>query len=302
MATTSDLITTSPVRYLVAKYIADTWRMEPRNVGVIVVGPTSWAARFVGESPARPGQIDGRSLRGWMGSIAAYRQWIKYWRGLLDQAPEPFVLSVIEQLLQSKEGNFELTEGGALLDQVAADQIQDVVGFLFEQLVTPREKARAEFELEQQSEPLAVAEQLSLDVICDSLIRKTSLASSLHFENDFRIKCRVRQDSTQEEELIFSHAYRNGATRIFQRVPFSGQGPALRRVVHDSAWMFEKAVENRVADAPSSCISLVFSPPQSRNPEAAQMLRVLGVVSKVVDVSDERRALAEFESVAALDK
>jgi hypothetical protein len=32
------------------------------------------------------------------------------------------------------------------------------------------------------------------------------------------------------------------------------------------------------------------------------MMRVLGVVSKVIDVSDQTQALAEFESVAALDK
>src|SRR5438874_1200397 len=111
-----------PVRYLVAKYIADTWRMEPRNIGVIAVGATTWAARFVGESIAKPGQIDGRSLRG-IGSLPAYRQWIRYWRGLLEQAPRTDVQSVIDRLLESAQGNFELAEGGALLDQVRTDQI-----------------------------------------------------------------------------------------------------------------------------------------------------------------------------------
>lgn len=297
MATTSDLMQASPVRYLVAKYIADTWRMEPRNVGVIAVGPTGWAARFVGESPAKPGQIDGRSLRG-IGSLPAYRQWIRYWRGLLEQAPRTDLQSVIERLLQSAQGNFELTDGGALLDHVGAEQIQDVAGFLFDQLVAPREKVKDELELEAPH--VAVAEQLDLDVICDSLIKRTSLPASPHFFNDFRVRCLVSQDATEEEELAFSHAYQNGSLHIFQRVPF-GRGQSLRRAVHDSAWMFEKVVENGHADR-GSCVSLVYSPPQHRSDEAHQLLRVLGVVSKVVDVSDEAHALAEFEAVAALDK
>jgi hypothetical protein len=298
MATTSGLNQASPVRYLVAKYIADTWRMEPRNIGVIVVGPAGTAARFIGESPAKPGQIDGRSLRGRMGSLPAYRQWIKYWRGLLEQAPETDLQSLIARLLRSAQGNFELAEGGALLDQVGAEQIQDVAGFLFDQLVAPREKAKDEFELEP--EPMAVAEQLTLDVICDNLIKRTSLPSSPHFVNDYRVRCRVRQDATEEEELSFSHAYRNGSLRIFQRVRF-GRGQALRPVVHDTMWMFEKVIENRFADR-SSCVSLVYAPPQHRTDEAGRLLHLLGVVSKVVDVSDEAHALAEFQSVAALDK
>jgi hypothetical protein len=297
MATTSGLTPASPVRYLVAKYIADTWRMEPRNIGVIAVGPTGWAARFVGESPAKPGQIDGRALRGRMGSLPAYRQWIKYWRGLLAQSEQPSSQVVIDRLLESSKGNFELAEGGALLDQVAAGQIEDVAGFLFDQLVAPREKAKDDLELEPES--IAVVEQLGLDIICDNLINKTSLPSSPHFFNDFRVKCRVRQDAPEEEELAFSHAYQNGTLHIFQRVPF-GRGPSMRRSVHDSAWMFEKVVENGHTDR-GSCVSLVYSPPQQRTDEADQLLRVLGVVSKVVDVSDETRALAEFEAVAALD-
>jgi hypothetical protein len=286
-----------PVRYLVAKYIADTWRMEPRNIGVIALGPTGWAARFVGESPAKPGQIDGRSLRG-VGSLPAYKQWIKYWRAFLEQSESPSSQSVIERLLETSKGNFELADGGALLDQVDAEQIQDVAGFLFDQLVTPREKVKEDLAFEPQ--PIAAADEVDLDAICDSLIKRTSLPSSPHFFNDYRLRCRVQPDATEEEELAFSHAYQNGGLHIFQRVHFV-RGQPLRRAVHDSAWMFEKVVQNRFADR-NSCVSLVYSPLQQRTVEADQLLRVLGVVSKVVDVSDEAQALAEFEAVAALDQ
>src|SRR5260370_7676760 len=126
MATTSGLTQASRVRYLVAKYIADTWRMEPRNIGVIAVGPTGWAARFVGESPAKPGQVDGRSLRGRMGSLPAYRQWIKYWRGLLEQSEQPSSQVVIDRLLESSKPTFELPKRRALLTPPAHDHTHDV--------------------------------------------------------------------------------------------------------------------------------------------------------------------------------
>lgn len=299
MATASDLTDDAPVRYLVAKYIADTWRMEPRNVGVIVFGPRGWSARFVGEQPDRPGYIDGRALRSWMGSPSAYRQWIGYWRRLLQAAPEPSTRSVVQQLLESSKGNFELVEGGVLMDPVDAGQLPDAASFLFNQLVAPRLRSSELGEAELM-EPAVISEQLSLDVVCDTLLRRTTLPASPHFVNDFHLRCRVRRESTEEEELTFSHAYRNGSLRLFQRVPF-GRGQALRRAVHDSAWMFEKVVENGYTQT-SSCVSLVYSPPQQRTVEVDQMLRVLGVVSRVVDVSNETDALAEFESVAALDR
>jgi hypothetical protein len=233
-----------------------------------------------------------------MGSLPAYRQWVRYWRGQLEGSEQPSSQEVIDRLREPSKGNFELADGGALLDQVADDQMQDVAGFLFDQLVTRRQTATVGLELE--AEPLVVTEQLSLDVICDNLIRRTSLPSSPHFSNDYRVRCRVRKDATEEEELSFSHAYSNGSLHIFQRVRF-GRGQAIRPAVHDTMWMFEKVIENEFAER-SSCVSLVYAPPQQRTNEADQLLHLLGVVSKVVDVSNEARALAEFEAVAALDQ
>jgi len=292
---TVDLGSQTPVRYLVAKYIADTWRMEPRNVGVIVLGPDGAVARFIGERPARPGWVDGRALRGWMRSQSAYREWIRYWRKLLSAADEP--PSTFNALLESSKGNFQLAEGGALLDKVDNENLNEVADFLYVQLVQRHAQPEEDFDLE--AEPIAVAEQLSLDVVCDSIIQRTSLPSSPHFINDYHVKCRVRPDVPEEEDFLFSHAYQNGNLRLFQRVPF-GRGQTLRRVVHDSAWMFEKVVENKFAER-DSCVALVYAPPQQRSAEIDHMLRVLNVVSRVVDVSNESYALAEFRALAALD-
>lgn len=49
-------------RYLIAKYIPDLRRMEPRNIGVIVWSPQGVAARFAAEKADTDGDVDGRSL------------------------------------------------------------------------------------------------------------------------------------------------------------------------------------------------------------------------------------------------
>jgi len=67
-------------KYLLAKYIPDLHRFEPRNIGVIVWSPLGIEARFLAEYPNRPGEVDGRSIPGFVTSASAYKQWVRYWR------------------------------------------------------------------------------------------------------------------------------------------------------------------------------------------------------------------------------
>ena len=48
--------------YLIAQYLRNPMRREPRNVGVIVVLGDTRAAKFIGEI-ADAGEIDGRSTK-----------------------------------------------------------------------------------------------------------------------------------------------------------------------------------------------------------------------------------------------
>lgn len=59
------------VRYLVAKYIPELLRNEPRNVGVIVWTPEKVDARFWGENGED--NVDGRKIPEWVRSQTTYK-------------------------------------------------------------------------------------------------------------------------------------------------------------------------------------------------------------------------------------
>ena len=115
-------------KYLLAKYIPDLHRFEPRNIGVIVWSPVGVEARFLAEYPNRPGEVDGRSIPGFVTSASAYKQWIRYWRdAFMREAVSPLdggeVVSAsspafIEALQQTGRGNFVIVDAGSVLDAV----------------------------------------------------------------------------------------------------------------------------------------------------------------------------------------
>jgi hypothetical protein len=118
----------TPVHYLVAKYVLDLRRMEPRNIGVIVWAGGAVGARFLAERSEQPGEVDGRSVAAFVTSPNAYKQWVRFWRRELDKPAvrlltggEPVVRSspdYLKALAASGRGNFQLVVGGQLLDPV----------------------------------------------------------------------------------------------------------------------------------------------------------------------------------------
>lgn len=110
----------NPPKYLIAKYIPDLARMEPRNVGIILWSPDGVEARFLAEKISQPGLIDGRSIPSFVGSANAFRQWIEFWRAELkkpevemadgNRVPQssPHFLSALQTW---NRGNFVLADG-----------------------------------------------------------------------------------------------------------------------------------------------------------------------------------------------
>lgn len=65
--------------WLVAKYVADLERNEPRNVGLVLYdGVEFLQARFLGENASDDG-FDARALKP-MAAPKTYRAWVRYWR------------------------------------------------------------------------------------------------------------------------------------------------------------------------------------------------------------------------------
>jgi hypothetical protein len=146
-------------RYLLAKYVPDLTRMEPRNVGVIVWAEGEIAARFMGEKPNRPGEVDGRKKPNFVSNVNAYKQWIEYWR-LIASAPsfrlasgsevpresEKFVVA----LENASRGNFLLVASGEVLDSVEPSDLQALSESLFSTLVEREDDSRQDRDVDSE--------------------------------------------------------------------------------------------------------------------------------------------------------
>lgn len=269
-------------RYLVAKYISDLQRMEPKNIGVIVCTRGAVSARFVAERTDKPGEIDGRSIPPFVTSMAAYKQWVEFWRTELDEKPlrgGQTLQKWLDKLTQTSRGNFRLADGGTVLADVENEDIGVVTNNLFHNLV--------------ESAPPDEICDVALDQVADDVIRRLRLTQNTNFRSRYRIECSVAPNVTEAFE--FSHAYRNGVLkRLYQRVPLATKRTPLRRVVHDSAWMFEKVVEQGIVTR-DQAVALVFATEEHRrDPAVNWSFDVLRSVARVANLADANEALTAF--------
>jgi hypothetical protein len=270
-----------PPRYLVAKYISDLQRMEPRNIGVVVWAPGKVAARFIAERPGAPGDIDGRSVPPFVTSTAAYKQWVDFWRDLLKSRP-PAAGGILhhweDSLKRTSRGNFWLAEGGVIFDR-QTDDVQLLAEEMFRSLVEPI--------------PSDDASDIALDSVADDIIRKLRLARNVNFHTRFRVVCSVAPNV--EENFEFSHAYKNGSLkRLYQRVPLSAKKTPFRRTVHDSAWMFEKVVQQRIVSREQAVALVYATDEQKKDPAVSWSFDVLGSVARLANLANPNEALAAF--------
>lgn len=273
---------TGTPRYLVAKYVSDLQRMEPRNIGIILCIDQVVVARFAAEKDNRPGDIDGRSVPPFVTSTAAYKQWVEFWRSELGAVPTRAGRSLdtwYARLKDSGRGNFFLVDGGVILGDVGPDKIENLVQDLFRRLVEP-----SAFD--------DVKDQV-LDDIADQLIRKLRLHESANFRTRYEVACQISPGV--DERFEFSHAYKNGTLkRLYQRVPLGNKKTPLRRVVHDSAWMFEKVVQQGIV-ARDQAVALVYAnKEQQQDPAISWSFGVLNSVSRVANLADTNEALMAF--------
>ncbi len=122
-----------PPQYLVAKYIPDPMRMEPRNIGVILWSAGRATARFLPASAAD-----------FVPDKETYERWVRFWNvEIAKDVIHPYRSrpvrksnhKFLEGLQKTQEGQYALQGGGVLLDDVAAADIDDALAFLFRELV-----------------------------------------------------------------------------------------------------------------------------------------------------------------------
>ena len=287
--------TIAGTKYLLAKYIPDLRRQEPRNIGIIVWSPEGLEARFLGEKNEEMETIDGRSVPPFVTSLNAYKQWVHYWRAEIEK-PEIKPVSggdsvskdlpeFTEVLKTANRGNFVLEDGGLLLDKVNVEELPRVANELFNTLV----------EAGGQDEP----RDLTLDEMCDELLETTKLAFNPHFYNSFAVECLVATGT--HETFVFSHGYKRVAVeRLYHRVHLPRKRKSfLKKNFHDAAWTFEKVIEAKIIERERTGALVYVSDEQQSDYQIQNALAVLASVTRVINLKDREVALQEFQRVAA---
>jgi hypothetical protein len=121
-------------RYTVAKYIPDVLRNEPRNIGVLLWTPDGAAARFLGEKPEAPGEVNEAAVPPFVSSPHAYKEWVRYWRRELSKvtcgSDDPF-----GRMRDTRPGSYRLADDGFLTLPVPAHELAAALDHLFHTLV-----------------------------------------------------------------------------------------------------------------------------------------------------------------------
>jgi len=113
--------------YFICQYLADAFRREPRNVGVIVRRDQQVECLFAGETDSG---VDGRKI-GWIRDQNAYKQWVAFWKRQVERRD----VNLEKRLLESGKTNYYVVSGGTLAG-TSSDSLRYVCNYLFSTLVS----------------------------------------------------------------------------------------------------------------------------------------------------------------------
>lgn len=287
-------------RYLIAKFVPDLSRMEPRNVGVIVWTSKGVGARFLAEKPGNPGIVDGRRIPGYV-QIAdrpVYAQWVKYWVSLANKPSiKPAtggcaISSESEKFLQalkkSGRGSFFLEDGGVLLDQLApSDSVENLTNFLFGHLVDadPTSQILESPALDEDLGEIAQLVWIASDII-----------SSPNFMPDFKVR-----HKGGKKEIKFTGAFQNCALHVFEEVELHKTPDVLDRTIFSTMYKWRELSEVQPDTQDYSLICA--SPERLQDSYVLESVEMLKEVSTVVNLYSERdQFVSKLSALKRLDQ
>lgn len=271
---------------IVAKHVPEKFRNEPRNVGVIICAGGSVMARFLGED-RRTGRLNLNQVpQSLVRDKQAYRSWVEYWRECLNDPDRyaPFGPGGIaratsrhmETLLSfHKDGQYFLTGGMSLIEDIAPANLAPALDNLFERLVVVREEPTHEEALK--------------DCIA-SVISQKNLHSIEHFREKF-----APEGSRFHYDYLILGAD-NRARRIWQRC--STYGRTIEKEVASTGFKLIKANAD-LGITPADAFTLIRCDPEQAQAQAAQ-LNVLREYSTVLNLELEEDRAHLFDEVPAL--
>ncbi|MES2790098.1 MAG: hypothetical protein V4719_10780 [Planctomycetota bacterium] len=226
-------------RIIVAKYVPDISRMEPRNIGVFLWSKGEFCAKFLDEVP-------------FVNEAKTYERWKAFWSKMIagDTIRPPRSRPVekrdpkcVEALLSTQSGNYLLVDAGELLETVGKRKIREATEYLYNELVVPPEKA-------------AKTEAASFKTRCDKLL------SGLKLRSHYPVPCSM-YGVTRPLHFSYGADFNNKPLGVIHRVILRNEtsvnnaGLILRQVQQDSiiprdncaAMVESSTINSKAADA-----------------------------------------------------
>ena len=269
-------------RFLVAKYVPDARRMEPRNMGMIVWNNGEVACRFIEDASAGLRRLHVMDMH-------AYRQWIVSWKlqcakkvlrlkdgtQTLRTAPE-----FVDALRLYSSENFLLFDGGVINENVRPEHTRDLLNELFVELVAEEPK--------EEEVRMHTADDLRKDAA--KALKRSGLMERDDWKDNIHWTCPVG-DTVQP--FKFDHViYGTHPRAIIQRVPLLNHGEVYRTV-----FQFEKMQEAKYVNH-NSCAALVhFDQERRNNALAIESYKLLSQDGIVINVADPETAAAQLHAL-----
>ena len=285
-------------QFLIAKYVPDLIRNEPRNIGVIVWSEAGVAARFQGVD--KYGNFTIRNIPNFIQSPSAYKQWVKFWLSEIQKNEIEFIgigktaskasPDFVEALQTTGKESYFLNKGGAVLETVTAEKLPRLIDELFTTLVI--------------NAPEAVEEVNStefLEIQCEEAIQQTKLIKNKFFKKQgMKIQCPI--DSAITEVIDFSYAIGNGApVWLGQKVPLR-KYPSERDLIID-AWLsrFRAMVEHSFVKSKDRLAAFVCpTDDQMRDKDIRNGLAILATRARIVNLNNRKETQAALDEIAEI--
>lgn len=195
-------------RFLIAKYVRDLDRMEPRNIGVFLWARGSISAKFLEDGAAAA----------FVSEMDVYSRWVKYWTKAIATgqiqprrgAPVPISdPASLDALLATQKGNYILTDAGELMESIRKRDSSKAVEFLFRELVATKTKSAA------KEDRHGFADR------CVTLLKKAGLAGRVDFKEHYPVELAVYGVS---QSLHFSYGLGDSQPdALMQRVQLTNE-------------------------------------------------------------------------------
>ena len=291
-------------RFLIAKYIPNTRRMEPRNIGVILWSEGRAAARFLGDNLSRNGTEKYPKFVS-RKNYPVYKEWVSYWRTLLAAESIPAIKGrkkidrnspeFLDALRSKSKENFVLVEGGVVPMRVQSREVPRIADDLYEEFVD-----------DHSLDDTEASEARLLNRSTKQFLRRTGLQDHPAFNRHYPVQYSFYGVSRHVE-----FAFGIGGTKDHPSPTPEALIQPTRLLemkdVNNSLFLFEGITQPQaVSGGPilpkNRCAALIYGA-TAEDGYAVESKRSLEKVSTVIDLSDiesaiavSRRFLAELDN------